>query len=48
MKSKNADENAEYFDRLAGKGNVVKNAVLPRNKTPWYLHAYDNYDLLAE
>ncbi len=48
MKSKNADDNAEYFDRLATKGNVVKNAVLPRNKTPWHLHMYDNYDLLAE
>ena len=39
------DQGAAYFDNLRS-GVVIKDAVLPRDKTPWALHCWDRYDLL--
>lgn len=39
------DQGAAYFDKLRN-GVVIKDAVLPRNKTPWAFHCFDRYDLL--
>lgn len=39
------DKASEYFRNLMS-GVVIKNAVFPRDKTPWAWHHWDRYDLL--